>query len=476
MKKYANTKIVATIGPASWDESVIKEMLQEGLDVARINASFADFKELDRVSSLLRNLSPNLALMLDTKGHKIRVTGFTQPKTLEKSSKVIIVPEQYIKEDNQQLPDTYLAITYPTLHNDISRNSILLLDDGNITLKVIDINDEEVHCEVISPGILNPKKTVNIPSTHLNFPTLSDKDSEDIKYAVRNDFEYISASFVRNVEDVKLIKEAMGDTDTKLIAKIEDFEGVKNFNAILNLVDGIMVARGDLGVELPLEDVPILQKQFIYKCREAGKIVIVATQMLESMKENSRPTRAEVSDVANAIMDGTDAVMLSVETSMGKYPSKSVQMMNKIALRVEDVLRPQKIEGKTEATKETDELCKNIFNMVESLSLKGVIVISKTGKTIRSLSRHRLTVPIWDISSSLKRVRQDNLIRGVQGLHIEQIPSDRDELVEKSVEMVFALGQLDLTDKIAIISGSSVNSKLTNTIAEIVTIKDVLSL
>ena len=413
---------------------------------------------------------------LDTKGHKIRVTGFTQPKTLEKAQKIIIVSEQYLKEENQELPDTYLAITYPTLHKDISRNSIILLDDGNISLKVIDIKNEEVHCEVISPGTLNPKKTVNIPSTHLNFPALSDKDSEDIKYAVRNDFEYISASFVRNVEDVKLIREAMGNTDTKLIAKIEDYEGVQNFDAILNLVDGIMVARGDLGVELPLEDVPILQKQFIYKCRQAGKIVIVATQMLESMKENNRPTRAEVSDVANAIMDGTDAIMLSVETSMGKYPSQSVQMMNRIALRVEDVLRPQKIEGKTEATKETDELCNNVFNMVDSLSLKGVIVISKTGKTVRSLSRHRLIVPIWDISGSLKRVRQDNLIRGVQGLHIEQLPNDRDELVEKSVETVFALGQLDLTDKIAIISGSSVNSKLTNTIAEIVTIKDVLSL
>lgn len=476
MKNYANTKIIATIGPSSWDEKTLKEMVDAGLDVTRINASFADFKELDRVSKIVRKVSKRVAVMLDTKGHKIRVTGFTDERNLETGSKVVVVPENYIKE-GEDLPDTYLAITYETLHEDISRNAKILLDDGNITLEVKDIKGDEVFCEVIYGGILKPRKTVNVPGTHLNFPGLSEKDETDIRFAVENNFDYVSASFVRNVEDVKLIRKVMGEkTDTRLIAKIEDGEGVENFDEILKHVDGIMVARGDLGVELPLEELPILQKQFIFKCREAGKLVIVATQMLESMRECARPTRAEVSDVANAIMDGTDAVMLSAETSTGNFPVKAIETMNTIALRVEGVLRPQKVNGRTDACEETDELCKNVYDMVENLNLAGVIVISKSGRTIKSLCRHRLTVPIWDISTNPMRVRQGSMLRGVKGYHVESLPTDRDELVEKSVELVYSFGELELNDKIAIISGSSVNNRKTNTIAEIVTVKDVLSL
>jgi len=472
MKEFAKTKIVATIGPASWDESILKDMIMSGMDVARINASFADFDELDRVSKLLRKLSPRIAIMLDTKGHKIRVTGFEKDRDLTEGDSIVLVSDNYKIQDG--IPDKYLAITYPTLHKDVSRNSKVLLDDGNIVLEVEDIRNDLVFCKVIQGGVLKPQKTVNIPNVHLNFPSLSEKDQKDIKYAVEHDFDYISASFIRNIQDVALIRETMGKTNCKLIAKIEDQEGLENIDEILNYVDGVMVARGDMGVELPLEDVPIHQKQLVFKCRNLGIPVIVATQMLESMRTNIRPTRAEVSDVANAIMDGTDAVMLSAETSTGKYPVEAIKTMNKIALRVENILRPQKVMGNTNACIDTDEICRTLFDLTERISLKGIVVISITGKTIRSLSRHRLNIPIWEISDNIKQVRQSSLLRGVKTYLLKDFPQDRDSVVTKSVETVYSYGELDLNDKIAIISGSSIKNRSKNTILEIVEVKDII--
>jgi pyruvate kinase len=470
MKEFAKTKIVATIGPSSWDENILREMISEGMDVARINASFADFEELERVSTLIREISPRVAIMLDTKGHKIRVTGFKEERILKKNSDVIIVPENF--SDN--ISDRHIAITYPSLHNEISRNTHILLDDGNIVLEVDDIRDNQILCKVVQEGILKPGKTVNIPATRLHFPPISEKDKADIRFAVDNNFDFISASFIRSAQDVSNIREIMGDTETRLIAKIENQEGIDNFDEILSLVDGVMIARGDMGGELPLEDVPIHQKQMIYKCRNVGKPVIVATQMLESMRENSRPTRAEVSDVANAVMDGTDAVMLSAETSTGKFPVEAIKMMNKIALRAENILRPQKVLGNTDASIETDEVCRSVFDMTQNLILKGVIVISESGKTVRSLARHRLSIPIWEISDNIRHVRCSNLLRGVKTYYINSIPKDRDRSVIQSTETIYSYGELDLSDKIAIISGSSITNRSKNTILEIVEVKDII--
>ncbi len=409
MDSFSKTKIIATIGPTSWDETVLRAMITNGMDVARINASFADFDELNRVSKSIRGISPRVALMLDTKGFKIRVTGFEKEIELKQKDKVIIVPKEYIIPETSAT--TYIAITYDSLHKDISRNCNILLDDGNIILRVLDIKNEEISCEVEQGGTLKPLKTVNIPNTRLKFPSLSQKDINDIKYAVNNNFDFISASYIRNVNDVANIREIIGNSKIKLIAKIEDREGIDNFDQILNFVDGVMIGRGDMGVEIPLPEVPIIQKQLIYKCRSVGKPVIVATQMLESMKEHLRPTRAEVSDVANAIMDGCDAVMLSAESSTGKSCA-IVKMLNDIALKVENVLRPQRVEGYTQASMETDILCNSLFDISQNLNLKGVVVISETGKTSQSISRHRLNIPIWEIGTDLQRIRQNSLLRG----------------------------------------------------------------
>ena len=473
MKRIAKTKIVATIGPSSWDENILKDMIYNGMDIARINASFADFNELKRVSKILRKLSPRVAIMLDTKGHKIRVTGFEKEKELKTGNSIVVISEDTSSKD--PISDRQIAITYPNLHNQVSRHTKLLLDDGNILLSVEDIRGNQIFCKIEQGGVLKPKKTVNIPNIHLDFPSLSEKDIGDIQFAVDNDFDFISASFIRNVQDVAKVREVMGKTDCKLIAKIENKEGIDNFDEILHLVDGIMIARGDMGVELSLEDVPIYQKHIIHKCRNVGKPVIVATQMLESMRENIRPTRAEVSDVANAIMDGTDAVMLSAETSTGNYPVEAVQTINRIALRVENILKPQKVMGNTNACIETDELCRSLFDMTENIVIKGIVVISITGKTVRSLSRHRFNIPIWEIAENIKQVRQSSILRGVKTYYLSPFPKDRDKTVKQAVETVYSYGELDLNDKIAIISGSSIKNKSTNTILEIVEVKNVIA-
>ena len=473
MKRIAKTKIVATIGPSSWDENILKDMIYNGMDIARINASFADFNELKRVSKILRKLSPRVAIMLDTKGHKIRVTGFEKEKELKTGNSIVVISEDTSSKD--PISDRQIAITYPNLHNQVSRHTKLLLDDGNILLSVEDIRGNQIFCKIEQGGVLKPKKTVNIPNIHLDFPSLSEKDIGDIQFAVDNDFDFISASFIRNVQDIAKVREVMGKTDCRLIAKIENRDGIDNFDEILHLVDGIMIARGDMGVELSLEDVPIYQKHIILKCRNVGKPVIVATQMLESMRENIRPTRAEVSDVANAIMDGTDAVMLSAETSTGNYPVEAVQTINRIALRVENILKPQKVMGNTNACIETDELCRSLFDMTENIVIKGIVVISITGKTVRSLSRHRFNIPIWEIAENIKQVRQSSILRGVKTYYLSPFPKDRDKTVKQAVETVYSYGELDLNDKIAIISGSSIKNKSTNTILEIVEVKNVIA-
>jgi pyruvate kinase len=459
MRKNSKTKIIATIGPSSWDNKILQNMFASGMDIARINASFADFEEMTRVSKQLRGISPRIGIMMDTQGHKIRVTGLKH--NIEVKGEVSI-------------PHTF-NISYTGLSNDVSIGTKILLDDGDIQLLVKEKREEEVICDVIQPGLLKPNKTVSIPDINLNFPVITEKDKKDILFAIEHNFDFISASFIRNKDDILAIRELIKDAPISLIAKIETQQGVDNFDEILQEADGIMIARGDLGVEVPFERVPILQKQMIYKCRMVGKPVIVATQMLESMKEDIQPTRAEISDVANAVMDGTDALMLSAETSTGLYPVQSVQTMQKIAKEAESVLDQSPIYGRTSAPKEVDELCRHLCDISENLELKGIIVISNTGKTIQSLSRHRPNVSVWEISNIVERIRQDSLLCGVKGFYTANLPKDRDECTQKAVDIIYTLGELDLNDKIAIISGSSIRHLNEDAILEIVTVRNVLS-
>lgn len=466
MNNISKTKIIATIGPSSWDDNVLEEMFSFGMQMARINASFANFEELQRVSTQLRQISPRIGLILDTQGNKIRIKGLQKDLFVQNS---IVLSS--VESNNSDI----IQITYPRLHECVTKNTRILLDDGNIELKVNRIDEVNIICDVIQAGTLKPNKTVNIPDINLDFPVLTEKDRNDILFATKNNFDFISASFVRNKQDVLAVKELIKESNLGIISKIENREGINNFDEILKVSDGIMIARGDLGVEIDLEEIPVLQKQMIYKCRSVGKPVIVATQMLESMRENIRPTRAEVSDIANAVMDGTDCLMLSAETSTGRYPEKAVSVMNRVALKAESVMQASPVYGKTEAGEEVDELGKSLCHLVESLSLKAIIVISDNQSVIGSISRHRPNTPIYVVSKDIKSIRKNIIYRGVKTYLINDLSNDRDINIIKATECIYTHGELDLTDKIAIISGSSIQNKKYDSILEILTVKDILN-
>lgn len=470
MRTLPKAKIVCTIGPSSWDEKTLKELSDAGMTMARINGSFADFAELERVSTAIRRVAPKTVIMLDTMGHKIRVTGFEEDIKVKDGDKLILMPDT-----NHKVLSGYIATTYPELYRYVTKGNRILIDDGNIILEVEEISGKEVHCKVIAGGVIKRRKTVNIPGVHLEFPGLSQKDKDDIKFAIEKNFDVISASFIRNKEDALLVKEAIGESKVKMIAKVEDWEGVEKFDEILEVADGIMVARGDMGVELPIEKVPILQKEFVRKCREKGKFVIVATQMLESMKENPRPTRAEVTDVANAVLDGADMLMLSAETSTGKYPVQAVEMMNTIIKEVERIHKTEILDTNTEASDETDSICRTIATLSKELKLKGVIILSKTGKTVASLSRHRIKSQIWAVTDNPLLVKQVNLFYGTEGVYVNSFLTHRDDVIKQVVGVVYSHGNLDLNDKVAIISGSSIYNKSLNSILEIITVKEALN-
>ncbi|MDD3474587.1 MAG: pyruvate kinase [Candidatus Dojkabacteria bacterium] len=468
-QKFCKTKIVATIGPSSWDEDILRNMISSGLDMARINASFADFEELKRVKEAIRSISPRISLILDTMGNKIRVTGFSEARDVRIGETIILIPSsRNISTDNE------IQITYNDLYKDISRGATILIDDGGLELSVTDIIEDKIVCTVKNDFTINPQKTVNIPNQELSFPELTEKDIADIKSAVELDYDFVALSFVQKKSVVEKAREILGDSKINIISKIENQTGLDNFDEILEVSDAIMIARGDLGVEIPFEKIPIIQKQLVYRCRSVGKPCIIATQMLDSMKKNPHPTRAEVSDVANSIIDGTDAIMLSAETSVGEYPIESVKTMNRIATSTEDTLIPQMVYGNTDATRDTDELCKSLYNLTNSIDINAVLVLSETGKTVRSLSRHRLTIPIFEVTNDISRVRIDNLLRGVKTYFTGNLSDDRDESISKAVEIIFSYGELDFNDKIAIISGSSIKNKENNSILEITTVKDLI--
>lgn len=467
MNNVARTKIIATIGPSTWDDKTLEKMYENGMRLARINASFADEAELERVSKQLRKISPRIGIILDTQGTKIRVRGLT--KEMEVKETLILTS---VDNPNPNI----VKVTYPTLDEDVVIGTKILLDDGNIQLVVKQIKGKDVICDVTQGGILKPNKTVNIPSVNLRFPTLTEKDEKDIVYAANNGFDFISASFVRSKEDLLTVRKLIGDNNTKVIAKIENGQGVNNFNEILKEADAIMIARGDMGVEMDLEDVPILQKQLIFRCREAGKPVIVATQMLESMRENRRPTRAEVSDVANAVMDGTDCLMLSAETSTGKYPVETVETMNKIAMTAEGIMKLSPVNSKTSAGDQEDRIAMTVCQLTEEMGIKGIVIISNKQGVIGSVSRHRPNVPIYVVNSSIDTIRSNVIYRGVKTFYLKELSEDRDTNVNLAVEKVYGNGELELLDKIAIISGSSIKNKDSDSILEILTVKDILSL
>lgn len=465
------TKIVCTIGPATDDPEVLKALMRAGMNVARLNFSHGDHAEqkarVDRIKQAREELGLPVALLLDTKGPEVRTKTFVDNHCeLFKGEPVTILTH----EEVEGTPERF-SITYENLDKDIVPGNHILIDDGLVQLRVTEVRDGEIDAVVEIGGVISNHKSINLPEVNLHLPALTDKDVKDLEFAAKEGFDFIAASFVRKVSDVlelRQVLERVGGTGIRLIAKIENREGVENFEAITQVSDGIMVARGDLGVEIPEHEVPTVQKKLIRKCYQLGKPCITATEMLDSMIRNARPTRAEVSDVANAVIDGTSAIMLSGETAIGLYPVQSVMMMDKIAQYTETQIdywarfRAEEYDGSTIHTA-ADAVSHACAMTAMDLEAKAIITVTHSGRTARMMSKYRPACPILAFTVTEQSRRQLALSWGVEPFMIEENQST-DELFERASERALEEGRVEVGDVVIISGGTPVGvSGTTNT-------------
>ena len=453
------TKIVCTIGPASESVTVLKELMKAGMNVARINFSHGGIEEqLDKINNVKQareELGKPIALMLDTKGPEIRTGKLdSAPVELRTGGKFVLTTKDIVGSR------TRVSITYKKLYKEVKVKNTILLDDGKIELKVEKIENEEIHCKVVHGGYLGNRKGVNVPNVKVNIPNLTEKDIEDIKAGAQHGFDYIAASFIRKAEDVQdiraLLKENGGEK-IKIISKIENREGIDNFDSILRASDGIMIARGDLSVEVPMEEVPILQKQFIKKCYMAGKPVITATQMLESMIVNTRPTRAEVSDVANSVFDLTGAIMLSAETALGDNPLECVQTMDTIATTVENSIHYWSRFNDREYSNCSYEVNMNrsICTTAMNMDAKAIFAYTHTGDTPRVIAGFSPNCPIYAVTANPKTFNQLSLVWGIDVMLVDKEKSI-DEMIKISIDSKKDEGTITKGDYVVIAGGGNV--------------------
>lgn len=450
------TKIIATIGPASEKVDILKKMIESGMNVARLNFSHGNYEEHRRRINNLRQADAEtkglLAIMLDTKGPEIR-TGRLKDGTVKlETGQSFILTNREVPGDNQEV-----QVSYPALPQEVKPGTTILLSDGLISLKVQDTTPTDIICQVINGGELGERKGINVPGVRINMPFLSDKDRQDILFGIEMQVDFIAASFVRTAEDVLEIRRIMEqqDADIDIIAKIESQEGVNNLDDIIKVVDGVMVARGDLGVEIPAEEVPLVQKSVVEKCTSAGKPVIIATQMLDSMINNPRPTRAEVSDVANAIFEGADAIMLSGETAAGKYPVEVVETMARIAHRSEqalpyaDILRRKRTQEKITVT---DAISYATCATAANLGASTIITATHTGYTARMVAKYRPQANIVAATPNQSILRKMALVWGVHPVLIQET-SGTDELFAESIRAALACGYIENGDLVVLTAG-----------------------
>lgn len=421
------TKIVSTLGPASNSVDEIKALIKAGISAARLNFSHGDHQEhgtrIENLKIARKELNAPIPIILDTKGPEIR----TQTLVDEKKVELVEGQDFILTIDDIEGDNTKVAVTYKDLTKDISVGSTILIDDGLIELKVNSVDDRNVYCTVVNSGILGQRKGVNIPNVHINLPALTEKDIADIQFGVKVGVDYIAASFIRSAKDVLEIKrvlEECGGSDVQIISKIENRDGVDNIDEILEVTDAVMVARGDLGVEIPFEEVPLVQKMLIKKCILKGKPVITATQMLNSMMDNPRPTRAEVNDVANAIFDFTDAIMLSGETAQGKYPVEAVTAMDKIAKKVESSINYVDRFNKNyslfmSVRNITSAVTHSACTTAHDLNASVISTITLSGRAVKEVSKYRPATAILGCSPVERTYRQLNLVWGCTPLMVE---------------------------------------------------------
>ena len=418
------TKIICTIGPVSENEEMLRKLLSAGMNVARFNFSHGDYEEhrakSERAMQLAKEMNIPLATMMDTKGPEIRLRDFEGGKVYLESGQEFVLTTEDIMGDS-----TRVSVSYKNLTNDVEVGKRLLIDDGLIELLIKEIKGTEIICTVLNGGYVSDRKGLNLPGAILSMPYISEIDKQDILFGIKMGYDYLAASFTRKKEDVEEVRKLIAENGghMKIIAKIENMQGIDNLDEILDAADGIMVARGDMGVEVPMEEVPVIQKMMIKKALKKGKIVITATQMLDSMIKNPRPTRAEATDVANAIYDGTTAIMLSGETANGAYPVEAVRTMARIAERAEIDIdyasRFHRLDGARE-NNITNAISHATCTTAMDLNAAAIITVTMSGFTAEMLARYKPTCPIIACSIEPQVCRQANLLWGVRPLHIKK--------------------------------------------------------
>lgn len=475
------TKIVCTIGPASEDVTTLKKIMENGLDVARLNFSHGDYDEhrerIKNIRKVASELGKEVSILLDTQGPEIRTKSFVGGKATLDRNEIVYVTMKDIEGTKERF-----TVTYKGLINDVEIGTFISLDDGLIQLEVLEIDHEaeEIKTRVVNSGEIKDKKGVNVPNVHVNLPSLTDKDVNDIIFGIEENVDFIAASFVREAKDVLTIKKVLEDHNSehiKIISKIENRSGVDNFNEILQASYGIMVARGDLGVEIPSAEVPLVQKELIHACNLAGKPVITATQMLDSMQWEPRPTRAEASDVANAILDGTDAIMLSGETAAGDFPVESVDTMNTIALQTETALDHEQLlknRSRSISMTITDAISQSVTHTAQNLGVSAIITPTQSGHSARMVAKYRPKAPIIAVTFSKEVCRRLTLVWGVYPVLSKQAYTT-DELLDVAVHKALNTNIISQGCKVIISAGVPVGVSGTTNMMKVHVIGNVLA-
>ncbi len=451
MKKY--TKIVASISDRRCDVDFIAKLYDAGMNVVRLNTAHADRAGIENIIDNVRTVSNKIGILMDTKGPEVRTTACSEPIPYKIGDKVKIVGDPFLETTRD-----CIAVSYPNFVKDVHVGGDVLIDDGDLALKVMEEHDGTLFCEVQNEATLGSRKSVNVPGVRINLPSLTDKDRANILFAIEKDIDFIAHSFVRNKQDVLDIQAILDEhnSDIKIIAKIENQEGVDNIDEILEVAYGIMVARGDLGIEVPQEKIPGIQRTLIRKCVLAKKPVIVATQMLHTMINNPRPTRAEVTDIANAIYYRTDALMLSGETAYGKYPVEAVKTMAKIAEQAEkDKLEENdiRIPLALESDDVTAFLAKQAVKATSRLNIRAIITDSYTGRTARYLAAFRGKYPVLAMCYRDKTMRLLSLSYGVLPIYLEE-KVNAQAYFFSALDLLLKEGRLAESDMVAYLSGS----------------------
>ena len=451
------TKIIATIGPACSSKETLRKMIMEGLDVCRLNFSHGTHEDHEKVINIIKELNEelgaNIAILVDLQGPKLRIGEIENNQLVLKESDIIrFVTEKCIGTAER------IYMSYTQFPMDVIPGEIVLVDDGKIKLEVVETNRKDsVSLKVINGGALSSKKGVNLPNTKISLPSLTEKDIDDVNFALKFDIHLIALSFVRNVKDIVALKEIIksSEKDVKVIAKIEKPEAIEAFDDILEYTDGVMVARGDLGVETPFDKVPVLQKELVHKCIMKAKPVIIATQMMESMITNFMPTRAEATDVSNAVLDGADAVMLSGETSVGKYPVEVIVNMQKVIDATEAsgfYLNHDYTPDKNSPTYISDSICFNACKMAELVEAVGIVVFSFGGGTVLKIASHRPSSKIFAFTSGDHVMKQSSIIRGVSAFQLGEIVNVNDA-IDQATDMLRKKGLVNKGDKLVFVAG-----------------------